>query len=150
MADIETSVAITAQTDDLQSGMQTAANSVELATEAMKAQFADLGSAAQQAQSHITAAAAHIGSTIGALQARAANLADSASSGADLITTSGSSHGQGRGISVSQAVGSSQSGGGAQNRLQEWRAELQSQLSDEQAFLADSKAEELARISQTG
>ncbi len=28
--------------------------------------------------------------------------------------------------------------------MQEWRAELQSQLGDEQAFFADSKAEELA------
>ena len=43
-----------------------------------------------------------------------------------------------------QAGGSSQSGGGVQNRVQEWRAELQSQLGDEQAFFADSKAEELA------
>ena len=59
---------------DLQSGMQTAASAVEIATEAMKAQFAGLGAAAQQAQSHISAAAAQIGSTIGALQAKAANL----------------------------------------------------------------------------
>jgi hypothetical protein len=40
MADIETSVVISAQTDDLQSGMEAAANSVQAATEAMKAQFA--------------------------------------------------------------------------------------------------------------
>ena len=144
MADIETSVAITAQTDDLQSGMQTAANSVDTATEAMKAQFSGLGTAAQQAQSHISAAAAQIGSTIGALQAKAANLAGSAAGGVNPIAGATSSCGRSGGISVTQTGGSSQSGGRAQNRLQEWRAELQSQLSDEQAFFADSKAEELA------
>jgi hypothetical protein len=142
VADIETSVAITARTEDLQSGMQTAAASVESATEAMKAQLAGLGTAAQQAQSYITAAAAQIGSTIGALQAKAANLSASAASGVGSIATAASSHGQGERSSVMQ--GGSQSGGGAQNRVQEWRAELQSQLGDEQAFFADSKAEELA------
>jgi hypothetical protein len=144
VADIETSVAITARTEDLQSGMQIAANSVESATEAMKAQLAGLGTAAQQAQSYITAAAAQIGSTIGALQAKAANLSASAASGVGSIAAAASSHGQGGGGSVIQAGGSSQSGGGAQSRVQEWRAELQSQLADEQAFFADSKAEELA------
>ena len=87
MADIETSVAITAQTDDLQSGMQRAASSVEAATEAMKAQFAGLGAAARQAQSHIGAAAGQIGSTLGALQAKAANLAGSAGSGVAQLAT---------------------------------------------------------------
>ena len=144
MADIETSVAITARTEDLQSGMQTATNSVELATEAMKAQLAGLGTAAQQAQSYITTAAAQIGSTIVALQAKATNLSTSATSGVGSIAAAASSHGQGGRSSVVQAGGSSQSGGGAQNRVQEWRAELQSQLGDEQAFFADSKAEELA------
>jgi hypothetical protein len=144
VADIETSVAITARTEDLQSGMQTAANSVESATEAMKAQLASLGTAAQQAQSYITAAAAQIGSTIGALQAKAANLSASAASGVGSIAAAVSSHGQGGGSSVIPAGGSSQSGGGAQNLVQEWRAELQSQLGDEQAFFADSRAEELA------
>ena len=144
MADIETSVAITARTEDLQSGMQTAANSVESATEAMKAQLAGLGTAAQQAQTYITTAAAQIGSTIGALQAKAANLSASAASGVGSIAFAASSHGQGGGSSVIRSGGGSQSGGGAQNRVQEWRAELQSQLGDEQAFFADSKAEELA------
>jgi hypothetical protein len=144
VADIETSVAITARTEDLQSGMQTATNSVESATEAMKAQLAGLGTAAQQAQSYITAAAAQIGSTIGALQAKAANLSASAASAVGSITAAASSHGQGGRSSVIQAGVSSQSGGGVQNRVQEWRAELQSQLGDEQAFFADSKAEELA------
>jgi hypothetical protein len=130
--------------EDLQSGMQTAANSVESATEAMKAQLVGLGTAAQQAQSYITAAAAQIGSTIGALQAKAANLSASAASGVGSIAAAASSHGQGGGGSVIPAGGSSQSGGGAQSRVQEWRAELQSQLGDEQAFFADSKAEELA------
>jgi hypothetical protein len=144
MADIETSVAITARTEGLQSGMQTAANSVESATEAMKAQLAGLGTAAQQAQTYITTAAAQIGSTIGALQAKAANLSASAASGVGSIAFAASSHGQGGGSSVIRSGGGSQSGGGAQNRVQEWRAELQSQLGDEQAFFADSKAEELA------
>ena len=143
MADIETSVAITARTEDLQSGMQSAANSVESATETMKAQLAGLGTAAQQAQSYITAAAAQIGSTIGALQAKAANLS-SAASGVGSITAATSSLGRGGGSSVIRAGVSSQSGGGVQNRVREWRAELQSQLGDEQAFFADSKAEELA------
>ena len=49
MADIETSVVISAQTDDLQSGMEAASNSVQVATDAMRAQFAGLGAAAQQA-----------------------------------------------------------------------------------------------------
>jgi hypothetical protein len=141
VADIETSVAITAQTDHLQSGMQTAANSVAAATEAMRAQFSELGIAAQQAQSHVTAAAAQIGSTIGALQAKAANLARSAAGGVNAITATTPSYVQGGGISVTQPVGRSSSS--AQSRLQEWRAELQSQLSSEQAFFADSKAEEL-------
>lgn len=135
MADIETSVAITARTEDLQSGMQTAANAVQPATEAMKAQLAGLGTAAQQAQSYITAAAAQIGSTIGALQAKAANLSVSAASGMGSIAAAASSHGQGGGRSLIQVGGSGQSGGGAQSRVQEWRAELQSQLGDEQAFL---------------
>ena len=143
MADIETSVAITAQTGDLQSGMQTAATAVETATEAMKAQFAGLGAAAQQAQSHISAAAAQIGSTVGALQAKAANLAGSAGSGMTQMTVAGVDRGQGAGISATQA-GGSQSGSNAQNRTQEWRAELQSQLAAEQSFFADSKSEELA------
>ena len=144
MADIETSVAITAQTDDLQSGMEAAANSVEAATEAMKGQFAGLGEAARQAQSHISAAAARIGSTVGALQAKAANLASSASGGLVPLTAAVTARSQPAGISVTQASGSGRSGGGAQDRLQEWRAELQNQLSDEQAFFADSKAEQLA------
>ena len=144
MADIETSVAITAQTDDLQSGMEAAANSVEAATEAMKGQFAGLGEAARQAQSHISAAAARIGSTVGALQAKAANLASSASGGLVPLTTAVTARSQPAGISVTQASGNGRSGGGAQDRLQEWRAELQNQLSDEQAFFADSKAEQLA------
>jgi hypothetical protein len=146
LADIETSVAITAQTDDLQSGMQTAANAVETATEAMKAQFAGLGAAAQQAQSHLNAAAAQIGSAVGALQAKAANLAGSAKGGLAQMpaaTERGQGAGISPGISVTQASAPGASGGG-QNRTQEWRAELQSQLSNEQAYFADSKAEELA------
>ncbi len=104
MADIETSVAITAQTDDLQSGMQRAANSVDDATQAMKAQFAGLGAAAQQAQSHIGAAAGQIGSTLGALQAKAASLAGSAGSGVVQLATAGRGGG---GISVTEVSANS-------------------------------------------
>ena len=77
MPDIETSVVISAQTDELQSGMEAAANSVQAATDAMRAQFAGLGAAAQQAQMQISAASAQVGSSIGALQARAASIAGS-------------------------------------------------------------------------
>ena len=61
MSDIETSVVISAQTDELQSGMEAAANSVQVATDAMRAQFAALGAAAQQAQVQISTASAHRG-----------------------------------------------------------------------------------------
>ena len=77
MADIETSVVISAQTDELQSGMEAAANSVQVATDAMRAQFAGLGAAAQQAQMQISSASAQVGSSIGALQARASGIAGS-------------------------------------------------------------------------
>jgi hypothetical protein len=77
MTDIETSVVISAQTDELQSGMEAAANSVQTATDAMRAQFAGLGAAAQQAQMQISTASAQVGSSIGALQARAASMAGS-------------------------------------------------------------------------
>src|SRR6516164_11778559 len=81
MADIETSVVISAQTDDLQSGMEAASNSVQVATGAMRAHFAGLGTAAQQAQSQINTAAAQVGSSIGALQSKAAELAGSVGDG---------------------------------------------------------------------
>ena len=71
MADLETSVVISAQTDDLQSGMEAAANAVRAATGEMQAQFANMGVAAQQAQLHI-----------GELQQKAASLAGSVSESA--------------------------------------------------------------------
>ena len=77
MAEIETSVVISAQTDDLQSGMEAASNSVQVATDAMRTQFAGLGAAAQQTQSQISTASAQVGSSIGALQAKAASIAGS-------------------------------------------------------------------------
>jgi hypothetical protein len=80
MTDIETSVVISAQTDELQSGLEAAANSVQAATDAMRAQFAGLGAAAQQAQLQISSASAQVGSSIGALQARAASIAGSMAS----------------------------------------------------------------------
>ena len=80
MTDIETSVVISAQTDELQSGLEAAANSVQAATDAMRAQFAGLGAAAQQAQMQISTASAQVGSSIGALQAKAASIAGSMAS----------------------------------------------------------------------
>src|SRR6266550_2301524 len=81
MADIETSVVISAQTDDLQSGMETAASSVQAATDAMQAHFADMGAAAQQAQLQISDATAQVGSSIGELQEKTASLAGSIGDG---------------------------------------------------------------------
>jgi hypothetical protein len=81
MADIETSVVISAQTDGLQSGMEAASNSVQAATNAMRAQLAGLGDAAQQAQAKLGAAVAQIGSSIGSLQATAAGLSGSIGDG---------------------------------------------------------------------
>ncbi len=143
MADIETSVAITARTDDLQSGMEAAANSVEAATGSMKAQFANLGTAAQQAQAHIGVAAEQIGSTLAALQAKAAGLAGSVSGAIGQSGGSVKTGPQVPGISVSQHDNGAGTGGSA-TRLQAWRAELQSQLAAEQSFFSNSKAEELA------
>ena len=81
MADIETSVVISAQTDDLQSGMETAANSVQAATDAMRARFADMGTAAQQAQLQISDATVQVASSIGDLQEKTASLAGSIGDG---------------------------------------------------------------------
>jgi hypothetical protein len=160
MADVETSVVITAQTDDLQGGMEAASNSVQAATEAMKAQFASLGAAAQQAQSQVSAAIAQIGATVGALQSKATGLAGSigeniipnvAAAGGDgqRFSSSGGQRGSGSGNAGERSTtGSSGTTAstqrGANDRLQQWRAELQSQLIEEGAFFRDSKAEELS------
>ena len=79
MADTETSVVISAQIDGLRSGMEAASNSVQAATDAMRAQLAGLGDIAQQAQGQLTAATGQIGAGMGALQAKAAGLAGSPS-----------------------------------------------------------------------
>lgn len=142
MADIETSVAITAQTGDLQSGMQAAADAVEAATGAMRAQFADLGATAQQAQSNVAAAATQIAAAVGSLQHRAANLTNGIGGALGANGSSANAVDQFRGISVGQQSGT-QRGGGA-SRLQAWRAELQTQLAAEGSFFGDSKAQELA------
>src|SRR5712675_351561 len=107
MADIETSVVISAQTDDLQSGMEAAANSVQAATEAMKAQFASLGAAAQQAQSQISATVAQIGATIGTLQSKVASLAGSVG---DSVIPNVAADGQGPAGSGQQRGGGRSSG----------------------------------------
>ena len=77
MADLETSVVISAQIDGLRSGMEAASNSVQAATDAMRAQLAGLGDIAQQAQSQLNAATGQIGNGVGALQTKAADLAGS-------------------------------------------------------------------------
>jgi hypothetical protein len=158
MADIETSVVISAQTDDLQSGMEAALNSVQAATEGMKAQFAGLGAAAQQAQSQISATVAQIGASIGTLQSKVASLAGSIGDGmvpniaaADSQRLAGSGQQQGAGLGSGdglKATGNSGANAAApgegNDRLQQWRAELQSQLADEGAFFRDSRADDLA------
>jgi hypothetical protein len=157
MADMETSVVISAQTDGLQSGLEAAANSVQAATEAMKTQFAGLSAAAQQAQAQIGAAAAQIGSTIGALQSKVAGLAGSIGNGmvekasgppASLGDTEAPAVRRQRIDRPSGSTGARRSGDGTargtDDRLQQWRADLQSQLLDERTFFRDSKAEELS------
>ena len=81
MADLETSVVISAQIDGLRSGMEAASNSVQAATDAMRAQLAGLGDIAQQAQSQLNAATGQIGNGVGALQTKAADLAGSIAAG---------------------------------------------------------------------
>jgi len=81
MADIETSVVISAQIDGLRSGMEAASNSVQAATDAMRAQLAGLGDIAQQAQSQLNAATSQIGTGVGALQTKTADLAGSLAAG---------------------------------------------------------------------
>jgi hypothetical protein len=77
MADIETSVIISAQIDSLRSGMEAAASSVQTATDAMRTQLSGLGDIAQQAQTQLAAATGQVGTGIGALQSKAADLAGS-------------------------------------------------------------------------
>src|SRR5208282_5352886 len=141
MADIETSVVISAQTDDLQSGMEAASNSVQVATDAMRAQFAGLGAAAQQAQSQINAAATQVGSSIGALQSKAASLAGSVGDGTIPNSVSGDARNQG--VGRSNATSPARSGAGSDS-VSAWRAQLQEQLLAEQSFFGQSKDEELA------
>src|SRR5580700_1300950 len=81
MADLETSVVISAQIDGLRSGMEAASNSVQAATDAMRTQLAGLGDIAQQAQSQLNAATGQIGNGVGALQTKAADLAGSIGAG---------------------------------------------------------------------
>src|SRR5208337_3032321 len=117
MADIETSVVISAQTDDLQSGMEAASNSVQVATDAMRAQFAGLGTAAQQAQSQINAAAAQVGSNIGALQSKAASLAGSVGDG--MIPNSVLGDARSEGVARSNAASPAR-GGAASDSVSAW------------------------------
>jgi hypothetical protein len=77
VADIETSVVISAQTDGLRSGIEAASNTVQAATEAMRAQLAGLSAAAQQAQSQLSTATAQIGTSLEALQAKTAGMVGS-------------------------------------------------------------------------
>ena len=89
MADIETSVVISAQIDGLRSGMEAASNSVQTATDAMRTQLAGLGDIAQQVQSQLSAATGQIGSSVGVLQAKASGLAGPVSGGIMLSGDSG-------------------------------------------------------------
>ena len=118
MADIETSVIISAQIDGLRSGMEAATNSVQAATDAMRTQLAGLGDIAQQAQSQLTAATGQIGTGIGALQTKTADLAGSIGTGMTL------SSGLGDASSVVQPSSASGNGndGAADEKL--WGEEL--------------------------
>jgi hypothetical protein len=102
MADIETSVVISAQIDGLRSGMEAASNSVQAATDAMRTQLAGLGDIAQQAQSQLSAATGQIGSSVGALQAKAADLAGPVSGGIMLSGDFG--YGSGRDTSINEKL----------------------------------------------
>ena len=141
MADIEASVVISAQTDDLQSGMAAASNSVQIATDAMRTQFAALGAAAQQAQSQINTAAVQVGSSIGALQSKAANLAGSVGDG--MMPTPVLGDARFDGATRSSETPARRSGAGS-DTVSAWRAQLQEQLLAEQSFFGQSKNEELA------
>src|SRR6516165_10371104 len=143
MADIETSVVISVQTDDLQSGMEAASNSVQVATDAIRTQLAGLGAAAQQVQSQISTAAAQVGSSIGALQSKAASLAGSI--GDSLTPDAGIADSRNftGGLARPQATSHRSAGAGADN-VSAWRAELQEQLLAEQSFFGQSRGEELA------
>ena len=118
MADIETSVVISAQIDGLRSGMEAASNSVQAATDAMRAQLAGLGDIAQQAQSQLNAATGQIGTGIGALQTKAADLAGSIGSG--MTASSGLADAS----SVVQANPTSGNGNDAAADEQLWGEEL--------------------------
>jgi hypothetical protein len=135
MADLETNVVISADTGDLQSGLADAADAVESATGAMRAQLAALAAAAGEAQSRVGAALGQIGAAIGALQAKGASLAGAA--GGSLAPTAAVA----RLRNQAPALGAS---GGGDDQMRQWRTELQQQLADEQNFFADSKAQELA------
>lgn len=140
MSDIETSVVISAETDDLQSAMEAASNSVQTATDAMRTQFAGLGVAAQQAQSQINTAATQVGSSIGALQSKAASLAGSVGGGMIPNSVLGGVRSQ----EIAQSATVSGRGGAGSDSVQAWRAQLQEQLLAEQSFFGQSKDEELA------
>ncbi len=150
MADIKTTVVIDARTDDLRSGMEDAASSVESATQAMRTQLAVLGAVAQQAQDQITTAAAQIASAIDALQAKTASLAGSITGG---FAAAGNTPQRDLSYAIaagnadaSAAIGSQSASarGVTSNRTGAWRAELRQQLLDEQNFFSESIAEELA------
>src|SRR5438874_1023124 len=81
MAEIGSSVVVSAQMDGLRSRMEAASNSVQAATDAMRAQLAGLGDIAQQAQSQLNAATSQIGTGVGALQTKSADLAGSLGAG---------------------------------------------------------------------
>ena len=121
MADIETSVVISAQIDGLRSGMEAAANSVQTATEAMRTQLAGLGDIAQQAQSQLTAATGQIGTGIGAMQSRTVDLAGSI--GAGMMPSSGSGDAGASGSVQTGSLLGSQQDASSDEKL--WDEELQ-------------------------
>jgi hypothetical protein len=121
MADIETSVVISAQIDGLRSGMEAAANSVQAATDAMRTQLAGLGDIAQQAQAQLTAATGQIGTGVGALQSKAADLAGSM--GAGMMPISGLGDGGSSGANQTNSSLSNQQDATSDEKM--WDEELQ-------------------------
>jgi hypothetical protein len=120
MADIETSVIISAQIDGLRSGMEAAANAVQEATDAMRAQLAGLGDVAQQAQARLNTATGEIGAGMGALQAKAADLAST--TGASITGSIGLGDGIDSGSKQLGSASAADTGAAADEKL--WDEEL--------------------------
>ncbi len=118
MADIETSIAITAQTDDLLSGMRSAADAVQATVDGIKSQFADLSSVAQQTQTDIATASTQVKSAISELQVSTAQLAGLAGAPGRVADGGGAAY-QLPGVSIRQLTDITRGDGPDQNDADE-------------------------------